>query len=74
MLMVVEKSMRSFENGGDGEKWGVKIFLGRLRACSNDLKLGPADSSEQISVRRICSNQLFIVIPADRVGSLWGWW
>ncbi|GIY67435.1 hypothetical protein CDAR_490241 [Caerostris darwini] len=40
MLMVVEKSMRSFENGGDGEKWGVKIFLGRLRACSNDLKLG----------------------------------
>ncbi|GIY56900.1 hypothetical protein CDAR_189291 [Caerostris darwini] len=40
MLMDAEKSMRSFVDGGDGEKWGVKMSLGRLRACSNELKLG----------------------------------
>ncbi|GIY67437.1 hypothetical protein CDAR_490261 [Caerostris darwini] len=40
MVMGVEKSMQSFEDGGDGEKWGVKMFLCRFRPCSNEFKLG----------------------------------
>ncbi|GIX72604.1 hypothetical protein CEXT_428841 [Caerostris extrusa] len=55
MVMEVEKSMRSFEDGETERNGALKCFSGRLRACWNELKLGLEIPSAQISERRICA-------------------